>query len=189
MSTTFQSYFTWLIGVVLAMMALLFGLSVYSTNNQQMAMNNAVELMLTNSRDDDARVERGVYVVNRKKFENYLEKSNFDNWYKARGRGTSKYGYGNVHAAYKFDIDTSPRAQAYMRVRSPEEVKEDCVPIKAVKVVVLGKSKLSGGKQMSKSGNEIMAAATFVVSSNVHTRADDITDPGSGKNVNRDGNF
>ena len=42
---------------------------------------------------------------------------------------------------------------------------------------------------MSKSGNEIMAAATFVVSSNVHTRADDITDPGSGKNVNRDGNF
>lgn len=182
MGTTFQSYFTWLIGLVLGVMALLFGLSVYSTNNQQMAMNNAVELMLTNSRDDDARVERGVYVIDKSKFENFLKNSNFDSWYKSRGRSTSKYSYRDVYPAYKFDEDTSSRAKAFLRLRSDAERKRGCVPIKAVKVAIMGTSKIDNKK-------EILNTSTFVISSNVHSRSDDITDPGSGSNVNKNGNF
>lgn len=182
MGTTFQSYFTWLIGLVLGVMALLFGLSVYSTNNQQMAMNNAVELMLTNSRDDDARVERGVYVIDKSKFENFLKNSNFDSWYKSRGRSTSKYSYRDVYPSYKFDEDTSSRAKAFLRLRSDDERKRGCVPIKAVKVAIMGTSKIDNKK-------EILNTSTFVISSNVHSRSDDITDPGSGSNVNKNGNF
>lgn len=166
MSTQIQTFLTWIIGIILIITMLVFGMSAFSVNTKQMEMNNAVQLMITNSRDNDARVARGLYVINRPTFERYLAQSNFKNWYNQKGTS-------DVHLSYKFYVDEDdPNVKAFARVQPSARpvngsyAKTTSVPVKAVKVAVIGKR---NGK------DTILNVVNYTINGQVNTRKDDIS--------------
>lgn len=128
-------------------MMVLFGLSVFTQNNAQITANEAVQTALMASRNDDARMTRGVFAIDREKFKQNLANSNVATW---RGRlynqhsdgknsGMDKMTKQNVLIKVLFIPDTSLEASKFNN-NDNKENKND-MAIKAVKVIVFNKAK------------------------------------------------
>lgn len=142
MHTTVQTQFTIITSFIIGLVAVMFGLSVFVENEQQMAASSAVEIAMMASRDDDSRVVRGVFAINKAKFETNIRHANL-HWHNKKKGDTVKC---------LFLRDKSKNAKQFDRLNH----NPDCIPIKAVKVLLL--RKLSNGKYKT------VDAATYMVS-------------------------
>ncbi len=96
MHSQIQTQLTMVVGTILAIIAVIFGLTVFFASNQQMTMNQAVSTALYDSRDDDAQVSRGVYAVNISRFDNDLEPKKDGQQIFAAARKRYNRNYSNV---------------------------------------------------------------------------------------------
>lgn len=159
MHTTFQTQITAIIAFVLIMMGIVFGLSVFSESNQQMATNSAVQAAIMDSRDDDARAVRGVFAIN----QSVLERDLGANGATSSGQYADilshwrKKKYKNLQVKVYYLRNTSENAQKFEKINK----NPDSIPVKGIKIMVLG-VKPGGTKE------EVVDTATYVISSRVN---------------------
>lgn len=151
MHTPIQTIITMIIGVVLMMFGLTFGLSLYNTNNSQMASNSAVQAALMDSQDGDARVVRGVFAINRDKFTDDINSN------QNAILNSYKKNYTDLEAKPFFLQDQSEKAQDYMKLNKTGS----CIPVDGVKVMILGRKKNSDDKK------HVIDVSTYVITKQV----------------------
>ena len=65
MHTGFQVIFDWIITFMIILLTVMFGMAIFAQNNNQQTANSAVQSALMAARNDDGRMVRGVFVVDR----------------------------------------------------------------------------------------------------------------------------
>lgn len=147
MHGTSQSLMTTIIAFVMLMIGVLYGLAVFTENNQQLTSNQAVQSALADAQDSSGRVTRGIFVLNTKRFEQDLLDSNIDNWRKINNKLNHKQGSARADKpaltykhgsettlAFYYLSDDSPEAKEFNTLNAQNKKPLDA--IKAVKVIV-----------------------------------------------------
>lgn len=163
MHTTIQVWTTTFIAFILLMMGLTFGLSIFSENHQQAAVNTAVQAALMDSRNDNSRNVRGVYAINQDKFENSLNKNGK---YNSMIEHWRKKNFKNVRVKCFYLLDDSENAKRYTSLNQNPQSKhvageKEGIPVRGIKIMVLGTPK-NGTKE------KVLDTATYVVSVRVN---------------------
>lgn len=147
MRGTSQSLMTTIVAFVMIMIAVLYGLAVFTENHQQLTSNQAVQSALADAQDSSGRVTRGTFVLNTKRFEQDLLDSNIDNWRKIDNRLNHKQGSARADKpALKYKNSSKTTLAFYYLPDDSQEAKEfntlnaqnkkPLEAIKAVKVIV-----------------------------------------------------
>lgn len=160
MSQGIQTVFNWLVTFALIVVVVMFGMAVFAQNSNQQSTNAAVQSALMAARNDDGRMVRGVFVVDRQKFKDYLAQANVPAWRQKR--------FKDIRIKVDFIPDTNEEAIKFNHNKNREN--PDDLAIKAVKVVIFNPDVRKDGKY------QIVTSANFVISTHVVGMTDDMTD-------------
>ena len=166
MHTGFQVIFDWIITFMIILLTVMFGMAIFAQNNNQQTANSAVQSALMAARNDDGRMVRGVFVVDRAKFMDYIEHSNVPYWHQNRFKDND--GKNALRFKVQFIPDTSEEAVKFNH-NDDRENKND-LAIKAVKLVVFDSRKKQDGHYYT------VDSVNFTISSHVVNITDDMTD-------------
>lgn len=184
MHDTIQGYIVTLIGFIMALMMLFFGMEIWQQNNAQLTSNALVLQELNNNRDSSARSVHGVFAINKSDFEKSVRAANIPTWKQNKIDP-------NKDIFFKYTYDTSKQALEYVnsqdghkhvtdKTYTPD--KDNLVPIKSITVYVASRTqkanytvKDKNGKTTTKQGPKIIDTITYNVSSVVKLRKDDAT--------------
>lgn len=147
MHGTSQSLMTTIIAFVMLMIGVLYGLAVFTENNQQLTSNQAVQSALADAQDSSGRVTRGTFVLNTTRFQNDLLNSNIDNWRLIDNKLNHKQGSARADKpaltykhgskttlAFYYLPDDSQEAEEFNTLNTQNN--KPLEAIKAVKVIV-----------------------------------------------------
>lgn len=173
-----------LIGFIISIMLLLFGMEIWQQNNSQLSSSAFVYQAILNNEDNSARSVHGVVALNKAEFEKSVKRANIPTWNKAKINP-------DKDIFFKYDYDTSNNALDYINnlpnhskvsKTNYNPAKEAIVPIKKVMVYVRNPNKRTTytlkdgkGKTITKQGYELLDSISDDVSSVVKLRKDDAT--------------